>query len=388
MQGNVFESLVEGGEIMSKQENCNISFIESCDVPTVYSNKQSYYEVLCYINYKLNELIDVYNKLEFDYKTYVDNQLQGVKDYADEKDALHSKEDRDYTDEVARNTLASAKEYSDKLNTAISNRVDGIDARVKTNEDKIVDLRQDLSQETIAREGADKLLDQKIIALETMVTTRLAQLKEYVDKADLATKNWFNSELVLMKQWVENHYQKTYTIRNPWRGYMTDLQSCIDDIFSVYRPLSMSCLQLDSIIPEVTYIDSENLSCNDFDFNGLRVKQYLSDAYMHSPVSGRYLKLQDVIAEIMTQVVVSISTNTTQRGNRAYSKAYSDNVINAVDNGVMTTVDIETLDARLALAQPYTDMKALDIYPQAVLQGKNMFTSNESVLRYEATYNT
>lgn len=373
---------------MSKQENCNIGFIESCDVPSVYSNKQSYYEVLCYINYKLNELIDVYNKLEFDYKTYVDNQLQGVKDYADEKDTLHSKEDREYTDGVARNTLASAKEYSDALNTAMSNRVDVIEKRVKTNETNISELRYDLTQETIAREGADKLLNQKIIALETQVTTRLAQLKEYVDKADLATKNWFNYELTLMKQWVEEHYQKTYTIKNPWRGYKTDLQSCINDIFSVYRPLSMSCSQLDNIIPEVTYIDSENLSCNDFDFNGLRVKQYLSDAYMHSPVSGRYLKLQDVIAEIMTQVVVSISTNTTQSGNRGFSKAYADNVINVIDNGVMTTVAIETLDERLALAQPYTDMQALDIYPQAVLQGKNMFTSNESVLRYEATYST
>lgn len=372
---------------MSKQENCNIGFIESCDVPSVYSNKQSYYEVLCYINYKLNELIDVYNQLEFDYKTYVDNQLQGVKDYADEKDTIHSKEDRLYTDEKTKEALTSAKTYADKLDRIMSNRVDGIESRVKTNETNITILRNDLTQETIAREGADKILDQKIIALETMVTTRMAQLKEYVDKADLATKNWFNSELTLMKQWVENHYQKTYTIKNPWRGYKTDLQSCIDDIFSVYRPLSMSCSQLDTIIPEVTYIDSENLSCNDFDFNGLRVKQYLSDAYMHSPVSGRYLKLQDVIAEIMTQVVVSISTNTTQSGNRAFSKAYADNFINAIDNGVMTTVAIETLDKRLALAQPYTDMQALDIYPQAVLQGKNMFTSTDSVLRYEATYN-
>lgn len=372
---------------MSKQENCNIGFIESCDVPSVYSNKQSYYEVLCYINYKLNELIDVYNSLEFDYKSYVDSQLQGVKDYADEKDTLHSKEDRLYTDEKTTEALTSAKTYADKLDRAMSNRVDAIDARVKTNETNITDLRNDLTRETIAREGADKLLDQKIIALETMVTTRMAQLKEYVDKADLATKNWFNSELMFMKQWVEEHYQKTYTIKNPWRGYKTDLQSCIDDIFSVYRPLSMSCSQLDNIIPEVTYIDSENLSCNDFDFNGLRVKQYLSDAYMHSPVSGRYLKLQDVIVEIMAQVVVSISTNTTQSGNRAYSKAYSDNIINALDNGILSTLAIESLDERLALAQPYTDMQALDIYPQAVLQGKNIFTSNESVLRYEASYN-
>lgn len=372
---------------MSKQENCNIGFIESCDVPSVYSNKQSYYEVLCYINYKLNELIDVYNKLEFDYKTYVDSQLQGVKDYADEQDTIHSKEDRAYTDEKTKETLNSAKTYADNLNNQMSNRVDGIEKRVKTNEDNITDLRNDLTQETIEREGADKLLEQKIIALETQVTTRLAQLKDYVDKADLATKNWFNSELMLMKQWVENHYQKTYTIRNPWRGYKTDLQSCIDDIFSVYRPLSMSCSQLDNIIPEVTYIDSENLSCNDFDFNGLRIKQYLSDAYMHSPVSGRYLKLQDVIAEIMTKVVVTTSIGITQSGNRAFSGNYYDNTIDPLDQGLLPAHTIAQVDERLALEQNYTTVSALDMYPSGVLRGDNIFTANESILRYEATYN-
>lgn len=371
---------------MAEQTRVEIGFIESCDVPSVYSNKQSYYEVLCYINYKLNELIDVYNKLEFDYKSYVDSQLQGVKDYADEKDTLHSKEDRLYTDEKATEALTSAKTYADKLDRAMSNKVDDIDARVKTNETNITDLRNDLTQETIAREGADKLLDQKIIALETMVTTRMAQLKEYVDKADLATKNWFNSELMLMKQWVEEHYQKTYTIKNPWRGYKTDLQSCINDIFSVYRPLSMSCSQLDNIIPEVTYIDSENLSCNDFDFNGLRVKQYLSDAYMHSPVSGRYLKLQDVISEIMTQVVVTISTSSTNLGNRGYSKAFIRNNINYLETNLLSIGKIESFDERLALLQPYTNILALDVYPDAVLDGKNIITSTESVLRYETKF--
>lgn len=372
---------------MSQQKNSNIGFIESCDVPSVYSNKQSYYEVLCYVNYKLNELIDVYNSIEFDYKKYVDSQLQGVKDYADEKDSTYSKEDRLYTDEVAKENLRLSKEYSNNLNSQMSDRVDRVEIRVTTNENKIKDLRNDLSQEAIDRDGADKLLEQKIIGLETIVTSRLAQLKEYTDKADLATKNWFNYELMLMKQWVDKHYNETYTIINPWKGYKTNLQSCIDDIFSVYRPLSMSCSQLESIIPEITYIDNENLSCNDFDFNGLRVKQYLSDAYMHSPVSGRYLKLQDVISEIMTQVVVSISTNITQDGNRAYSKSYVYNNLNNIDRSVMGKNTIQTLDERLSLEQTYTDMNALDIYPKVVLDGANIFTSDASVLRYEATYN-
>lgn len=372
---------------MSKQENCNIGFIESCDVPSVYSNKQSYYEVLCYINYKLNELIDVYNSLEIDYKSYVDSQLDSVREYADENDEKHSTADRAYTDLKTNNALDNAKKYTDELFTDISNRLTKDEDKIVVNANDIKTLRADLSEEIINRKSEDKKLEQEIIALENSVTGRLQKLKSYVDIADLSIKNWFNTQLELLKQWVEEHYQKTYTLMNPWRGYKTSLDNVVDDIFSVYRPLSMSCLQLDSIIPEVTYIDSENISCNDFDFNGLRVKQYLSDAYMHSPVSGRYLKLQDVIAEIMTRVVVTESIGVTQSSNRAFSGNYYDNTINPLDQGLLPANTIEQLDERLALKQNYTTVSALDMYTSGVLRGDNIFTANESILRYESTYN-
>lgn len=376
------------------EENVNIGFIESCDVPSVYSNKQSYYEVLCYINYKLNELIDVYNQLEFDYKSYVDNQLQGVKDYADENIAKQSKTDREYTLEKMDNAIYQSQKYTNDEITEVNRKLESNYNLILKNiedikalEDSDKEIKTSIEVETTARKLADDNLKSEIANLETIVVGRLQQLKQYIDVADLAMKNWYNIQLNELKEWVIEHYQKTYTLMNPWKGYKTSLDECVDDIFSVYRPLSMSCTQLDNIIPEITYIDNENLSCNDFDFNGLRVKQYLSDAYMHSPVSGRYLKLQDVISEIMTTVVVSISSNTVQSGNRAYSRAYSDNVVNMLDNGVMSSVTITTLDERLALMQPYTQLDTLDIYPQAVLQGKNLFTSDESILRYEATYN-
>lgn len=379
---------------MSKQENCNIGFIESCDVPSVYSNKQSYYEVLCYINYKLNELIDVYNKLEFDYKTYVDSQLQGVKDYADENISKQSKQDREYTLEKMDNAIYQANKNTSeevtKLNSAIQGNYNLITkniADIKELNTKTDTLESKISLETDARKQEDEKLKIQIANLETIVVGKLQKLKSYIDASDLAMKNWYNIQLSELKEWVIEHYQKTYTLMNPWRGYKTNLDNIISDIFSLYRPLSMSCSQLDNIIPEVTYIDNENLSCNDFDFNGLRVKQYLSDAYMHSPVSGRYLKLQDVIAEIMTKVVVTTSIGVTQSGNRAFSGDYYDNTINPLDQGLLPAHTIKQLDERLALKQNYTTVSALDMYPSGVLRGDNIFTANESILRYEATYN-
>ena len=369
------------------EERTEIGFIESCDVPSVYSNKQSYYEVLCYINYKLNELIDVYNSIELDYKTYVDSQLQGVKDYADDNIAKQSTKDRAYTDEKTQESLNTAKAYSDTLKEETDKKLSEISDLIADMQIKISTLESNLKIEETERKGADTNLELKINAVRTSVDTAINTLRQELTAVDNFLLATINKNVKELKQWVKTYYEATYTVHNPWRGYDTDLQSCINDVYSVYRPLSMSCTQLDNIIPEITYVDNENLSCNDFDFNGLRVKQYLSDAYMHSPISGRYLKLQDVISEIMTQVVVSVSIDATPSGNRGFSMGYSSNVINVVDSNVLATNDITNVDERLSLMQPYTTMSMLDIYPYLVFNGKNPFTSTEDTLRFESSYN-
>lgn len=50
-----------------------------CDVPSVYSNKQSYYECLCYIGYKVNECIEAINGFTNAYKQYTDEKVSQLK---------------------------------------------------------------------------------------------------------------------------------------------------------------------------------------------------------------------------------------------------------------------------------------------------------------------
>lgn len=54
-----------------------------CDIPSVYSNKQSYYECLCYIGYKVNECIDAINGFTDAYKQYTDEKVSVLKTYID-----------------------------------------------------------------------------------------------------------------------------------------------------------------------------------------------------------------------------------------------------------------------------------------------------------------
>lgn len=50
-----------------------------CDVPSVYSNKQSYYECLCYIGYKVNECINAINGFTDAYKQYTNEKVEALK---------------------------------------------------------------------------------------------------------------------------------------------------------------------------------------------------------------------------------------------------------------------------------------------------------------------
>lgn len=54
-----------------------------CDIPSVYSNKQSYYECLCYIGYKVNECINAINGFTDAYKQYTDEKVSELKTYVD-----------------------------------------------------------------------------------------------------------------------------------------------------------------------------------------------------------------------------------------------------------------------------------------------------------------
>lgn len=283
-------------------EKCDIGFIESCDVPSVYSNKQSYYEVLCYINHKINEVINKYNNIELDYRTYVDAEIaEQAKITSGYVDSEITKV-RNYAMNYSNINLDTAKRYTDIRESAMR-----LDISKNTSDIRDLKSRADQHEKDITRieresKERDVALDLSIQKLEADISTKLALLKVYIDDTDVINRQYTQRELESLKTWVTRHYGDTYTIENPWRGYKTNLQTCIDDIFAVYRPLSMSCTELETIIPDIIYIDSENLSCGDFDFNGLRVRQYLSDAYMHSPVSGRYIKLQDVISELVTSI--------------------------------------------------------------------------------------
>lgn len=341
--------MVERGDYM--EEKSNISFIESCDVPSAYSNRQSFYEVLCYINYKLNELIDVYNSVELDYKTYVDGQLDTVKAYADSvaQDAQENSEN--YTNTKTSVSLDSAKKYTDDTKENLLEKITKNINDIKKLTEALTETNQNLVNESLTRSNADNSLDARITEVSLDNDTAINTLRRLIISSNAVYSAKLEEKSLELKEYIQKHYLETTTVMNPWRGKDTNYQSVIDDIYRVYRPLSMTVNEIESVLPEITSIDEyETLTVGDFDFNGLRVKQYLSDAYVFSVITGKYITIQDAYYELIRLLGDTPSDPLSKESTDYVTPNSKNNMLSNIDSKISTTpISVDQMDAQFAI---------------------------------------
>ena len=122
-------------EVVVKPSMC----IGLCDVPSVYSNKQSYYEVLCYINYKINECIDAINGFTDAYKKYTDQEIAKLKEYVD---GLNN----DMKEYVDGQVATLDKKIDDNYNT-LDSKIDSVQQELQSNIDTLTNLVYKLNKD-------------------------------------------------------------------------------------------------------------------------------------------------------------------------------------------------------------------------------------------------
>ena len=98
-----------------------------CDVPTVYSNKQSYYECLCYLGYKINECINALNDYGEEWKSYVDNAIAETRAYVNEKFTKAESDAKADNDKLEKRMIQSIN----NLITLISSEITAIYEELK-----------------------------------------------------------------------------------------------------------------------------------------------------------------------------------------------------------------------------------------------------------------
>lgn len=222
-----------------------------CDVPSVYSNKQSYYECLCYIGYKVNECIEAINGFTDAYKQYTDEKIAGL------------------------------KAYIDNLNTDIYKHI----AEVEKN------IREDMN-------AKDTELDEKINKVQTQLLNKISDLNILIYDLNAETRAHIDTEVQKLYDYINDYVPNNMEVLNPVKGYRTSLNQALADMYDNLRYYALTCNEFDSLNLSCTEFDNLLLSCTEFDLYGAKRFRVDSNLYMHDPFSGKYVFYQDVIYKL------------------------------------------------------------------------------------------
>lgn len=222
-----------------------------CDIPSVYSNKQSYYECLCYIGYKVNECIDAINGFTDAYKQYTDEKVSEL------------------------------KTYIDRLNRDIYNHI----TEVETN------IRHDM-------DTRDNELDEKINKVQTNLLDKISALNILIYDLNAETRAHIDTEVKKLYDYINDYVPNNMEVLNPVRGYRTSLNQALADIYDNLRYYALTCNEFDSLNLTCTEFDGLSINCTEFDLYGAKRFRVDSNLYMHDPFTGKYVFYQDVIYKL------------------------------------------------------------------------------------------
>lgn len=222
-----------------------------CDVPSVYSNKQSYYECLCYIGYKVNECINAINGFTNAYQQYTDEKV------------------------------AELKKYVDGLNTDIYSHITEVEKNI----------RKDMVDK-------DTELDEKINKVQTQLLDKISALNILIYDLNAETRAHIDTEVEKLYSYINDYVPNNMEVLNPVKGYRTSLNQAMADMYDNLRYYALTCNEFDSLNLSCTEFDSLSINCTEFDLYGAKRFRVDSNLYMHSPFTGEYVFYQDVINQL------------------------------------------------------------------------------------------
>ena len=222
-----------------------------CDIPSVYSNKQSYYECLCYIGYKVNECINAINTFTDSYKEYTDEKINEL------------------------------KLYVNSLNSDIYKFISETEKNIRTDMD-----------------NKDKELDKKIDNVKSDLQEKINNLNILIYQLNHETRLYIDSEVKKLYEYINNYTPNNMQVLNPVKGYYTSLNQALSDMYDNLRYYALTCNEFDSLNLTCTEFDDLLLSCTEFDLYGAKRFRVDSNLYMHSPFTGEYVFYQYVINQL------------------------------------------------------------------------------------------
>lgn len=236
--------------------------LSCCNLPSVYNDEQTYYEVLCYLEKKINECISAINNYTDAYKNYTDTQIAQL------KASLESEID-------------SLVEYVDTQVADFKGYVDG----------KITIVESDYNEKITKLEvSINKKIDD--------ISKSLTELTKTVYRLNAETYSYINQQIDRLIDYVNKYVCENIQCYNPVTGQYDTICKILGDIYDSARYCGITCDEFDGLELSCNSFVALSMMAHDFDlYAGCKLIPS-SQLYMFSPLTGEYVFFQDVIYQL------------------------------------------------------------------------------------------
>lgn len=225
-------------------------------LPLVYDNSLSYYESLCKLVNKMNEIINEMNALN------IDSILDKV-------------------DEEIDNQLETINKQMENL----TNTVNGVMGNVNNS--------LELYHKQVLLE-----LNATTANLTSFVNSQLLTLRKYVDSQD----NYILSELRYQIELLKNSFPDLTTVyvKSPYTGKIITIQEAIDELWNNLKVYALTADEYDRQMWSAEEYDNFKLTAYQYDYFAKQFIYKNPELYMFSPFTGEYVFYQEVIEGLVT----------------------------------------------------------------------------------------
>ena len=236
--------------------------LNCCNLPSVYNDKQSYYEVLCYLENKINECISSINNFTDSYKEYTDTQIAQLK-------------------ATLENEIHSLEEYVNTQVAVFKGYVDGKIAAVESDyNEKITKLEVSINR---------KIND---------ISNSLTELTRTVYRLNSETYVYINQQIDRLIDYIDKYVCNNIQCYNPVTGQYDSICKILGDIYDSARYCGITCDEFDGLALTCNSFEHLSMTAHDFDlYAGCKLIPS-SQLYMFSPLTGEYVFYQDVIYQL------------------------------------------------------------------------------------------
>lgn len=225
-------------------------------LPLVYDDSLSYYESLCKLVNKMNEIINEMNALN------IDSILNRV-------------------DEEIDKQLETINKQMENLTNTVNDVMDNVNNSLE------------LYHEQVLRE-----LSATTANLTTFVNSQLLTLKKYVDSQD----NYILSELRYQIELLKNSFPDLTTVyvKSPYTGKIITIQEAIDELWNNLKVYALTADEYDTQMWSAEEYDNFKLTAYQYDYFAKQFIYKNPELYMFSPFTGKYVFYQEVIEALVT----------------------------------------------------------------------------------------